>query len=396
MRILLTTDLFTPSVNGVVTSVLNLREVLTDRGHDVRILTLSPIELSYFYNDVYFIGSMKIPVYQDIHAAIHIPLEIMKNILDWNPDIIHSQCEFFTFAFAKSIAKKTKAPLVHTYHTMYENYARYVKLNERMGEKAVSHFVQNRLGKVPNLIAPTKKVADSLTEYGLSGKIHIIPTGIDLVKFQKREETDTLITLKKKLGISLDSPVLISIGRLAQEKNSDELVRNFVEIRKWNRNVVMVFVGDGPFREKLEHMANSLKISDSMIFTGMIAPSEIALYYQLGTIFVSASQSETQGLTYIEALASELPVVCRYDECIEDVVVAGYNGFSYTNDEEYLQAIKTILGNTKLLETMSKNASSQAKRYSFSRFGSDMEKLYLDSIAQNRITISREKNFNLD
>jgi 1,2-diacylglycerol 3-alpha-glucosyltransferase len=396
MRILLTTDLFTPSVNGVVTSVLNLREVLTDRGHDVRILTLSPIELSYFYNDVYFIGSMKIPVYQDIHAAIHIPLDIMKDILDWSPAIVHSQCEFFTFAFAKTIAKKAKAPLVHTYHTMYENYARYLKLNERMGEKAVSHFVQNRLGKVPNLIAPTKKVADSLTEYGLSGKIHIIPTGIDLVKFQKREETDTLITLKKKLGISLDSPVLISIGRLAQEKNSDELVRNFVEIRKWNRNVVMVFVGDGPFREKLEHMANSLKISDSMIFTGMIAPSEIALYYQLGTIFVSASQSETQGLTYIEALASELPVVCRYDECIEDVVVAGYNGFSYTNDEEYLQAIKTILGNTKLLETMSKNASSQAKRYSFSRFGSDMEKLYLDSIAQNRITISREKNFNLD
>jgi 1,2-diacylglycerol 3-alpha-glucosyltransferase len=396
MRILLTTDLFTPSVNGVVTSVLNLREVLTDRGHDVRILTLSPIELSYFYNDVYFIGSMKIPVYQDIHAAIHIPLDIMKDILDWSPAIVHSQCEFFTFAFAKTIAKKAKAPLVHTYHTMYENYARYLKLNERMGEKAVSHFVQNRLGKVYNLIAPTKKVADSLTEYGLSGKIHIIPTGIDLAKFEKRENKDTLIALKTKLGIPLDSPVLISIGRLAQEKNSDELVRNFVEILKWNRNVVMLFVGDGPFREKLEHMANSLKISDNIIFTGMIAPSEIALYYQLGTIFVSASQSETQGLTYIEALASELPVVCRYDECIEDVVVAGYDGFPYMNDEEYLQAIKTILGDTKLLGNMKKNASLQSKRYSFSRFGSDIEKLYLDSIAQNRINISRENNFDLN
>jgi 1,2-diacylglycerol 3-alpha-glucosyltransferase len=265
-----------------------------------------------------------------------------------------------------------------------------------MGEKAVSHFVQNRLGKVYNLIAPTKKVADSLTEYGLSGKIHIIPTGIDLAKFEKRENKDTLIALKTKLGIPLDSPVLISIGRLAQEKNSDELVRNFVEILKWNRNVVMLFVGDGPFREKLEHMANSLKISDNIIFTGMIAPSEIALYYQLGTIFVSASQSETQGLTYIEALASELPVVCRYDECIEDVVVAGYDGFPYMNDEEYLQAIKTILGDTKLLGNMKKNASLQSKRYSFSRFGSDIEKLYLDSIAQNRINISRENNFDLN
>ena len=380
MRILLTTDLFAPSVNGVVTSVLNLSEVLSKRGHDVRILTLSPIELSYFYNDVYFIGSMKIPVYQDIRAAVHIPPDIMKDILAWSPQIVHSQCEFFTFSFAKAIAKKTNASLVHTYHTMYENYARYIKLNERIGEKAVSRFVNRRLGRVKHIIAPTQKVADSLVAYGLSSTIHIVPTGIDLAKFEKKESPDTILDLKKTIGIPSDSPVLISIGRLAQEKNAEELLVNFAKILTWNKKVVMVFVGDGPHREKLEHLAHSLDVYDNVFFTGMIAPSDIALYYQLGTIFVAASQSETQGLTYIEALASGLPVVCRYDDCVEDVVIDGKNGFTYTTDEEYVEQIKAILVNSQMLKDMGEQATLQAKRYSFSRFGSDVESIYLDCL----------------
>ncbi|WP_155816639.1 glycosyltransferase [Sphaerochaeta pleomorpha] len=392
MRILLTTDLFTPSVNGVVTSVLNLCEVLTEKGHDVRILTLSPIELSYFYNDVYFIGSMKIPVYQDIRAAVRIPPDIMKDILAWSPEIVHSQCEFFTFTFAKVIAKKSKAPLVHTYHTMYENYARYIKLNERIGEKAVSCFVQTRLGKVKHIIAPTKKVADSLRDYGITSTLHIVPTGIDLVKFEKKETQETIMALKQKIGISLNSPVLISIGRLAQEKKSEELLKNFVEILKWNKNSIMLFVGDGPYREKLEHLSHSLSISDNVIFTGMIAPSDIALYYQLGTIFVAASQSETQGLTYIEALASGLPVVCRYDDCIEDVVIAGKNGFTYTTDEEYVRSVQEILGNDQMLKDMGESATLQAKRYSFARFGSDVEAIYLDCLGTTKATVARESH----
>ena len=380
MKILLTTDLFAPSVNGVVTSVLNLSEVLAKRGHDVRILTLSPIELSYFYNDVYFIGSMKIPVYQDIRAAVRIPPDIMKDILAWSPEIVHTQCEFFTFSFAKAIARKSNAPMVHTYHTMYENYARYVKLNERIGEKAVSRFVQRRLGKVKHIIAPTQKVADSLENYGLTSTIHIVPTGIDLAKYEKKEDPDAILALKQTIGIPVDSPVLISIGRLAQEKNAGELLKNFAKILKRNKDVVMVFVGDGPYRGNLEHLCHSLSISDNVIFTGMIAPSDIALYYQLGTIFVAASQSETQGLTYIEALASGLPVVCRYDDCVEDVVIDGKNGFTYTTDEEYIERIQLILQDNKMLKEMGEQATLQARRYSFSRFGSDVESIYLDCL----------------
>ena len=380
MKILLTTDLFAPSVNGVVTSVLNLSEVLAKRGHDVRILTLSPIELSYFYNDVYFIGSMKIPVYQDIRAAVRIPPDIMKDILAWSPEIVHTQCEFFTFSFAKAIARKSNAPMVHTYHTMYENYARYVKLNERIGEKAVSRFVQRRLGKVKHIIAPTQKVADSLENYGLTSTIHIVPTGIDLAKYEKMEDPDAILALKQTIGIPVDSPVLISIGRLAQEKNAGELLKNFAKILKRNKDVVMVFVGDGPYRGNLEHLCHSLSISDNVIFTGMIAPSDIALYYQLGTIFVAASQSETQGLTYIEALASGLPVVCRYDDCVEDVVIDGKNGFTYTTDEEYIERIQLILQDNKMLKEMGEQATLQARRYSFSRFGSDVESIYLDCL----------------
>ncbi len=79
----------------------------------------------------------------------------------------------------------------------------------------------------------------------------------------------------------------------------------------------------------------------------MIPQTDIAYYYQLGQFFVSASQSETQGLTYIEALASGVPLLCRKDECLNNVVIEGKNGFQYTNDAEFEKYFGSLLNLSK-------------------------------------------------
>lgn len=155
MKVLITTDLYTTDTNGVVTSVKNLTDALIARGHEVRILTLADGLQSYRIGNVFYIRSMPLGViYPDVRMPTSYHHRLIKQLVDWKPDVIHSQCEFFSFQFARYLAKKTGAPIVHTYHTLYEQYATYVLPIKGVGEKAVGKLSKMRLKNVQCVIAP--------------------------------------------------------------------------------------------------------------------------------------------------------------------------------------------------------------------------------------------------
>ena len=162
MKVLITTDLFTTATNGVVTSVKNLYEELVGKGHEVRILTFSENKTSYKKGPAYFIASRPFNVYPDVRCPSKYHHPFVKEIIEWKPDVIHSQCEFFSFQFAKKSSKKTKAPIVHTYHTLYEQYVTYVIPFKRLGKRLVKSASRWRLKRVHTIIAPTKKVENTL------------------------------------------------------------------------------------------------------------------------------------------------------------------------------------------------------------------------------------------
>ena len=143
-------------------------------------------------------------------------------------------------------------------------------------------------------------------------------------------------------------------------------------------NTVFVIVGSGPYLDNLKELAYAENISDKVIFTGAVEPENIAAYYRLGDIFLSASQSETQGLTYIEALASGLPAVCRRDDCLNDVITNGKNGGQYTDFKEFSELIRTFLFNDELYKSMSENAVQTAQKYSAEKFAKDVETVYME------------------
>ena len=129
MKVLITTDLYTTATNGVVTSVRNLSRELTETGHEVKILTLSDTLHSHKKGNTYYIHSLPLKVYPDVRMPLPRSSHsqpLLRELIDWKPDIVHSQCEFFSFHYARRIAKRTGAPLVHTYHTQYEQYVSYV------------------------------------------------------------------------------------------------------------------------------------------------------------------------------------------------------------------------------------------------------------------------------
>ena len=135
-------------------------------------------------------------------------------------------------------------------------------------------------------------------------------------------------------------------------------------------------MGDGPARADLQKQTQSLGISDHMIFTGMVDPSQVQEYYQLGDVFVSASTSETQGLTYIEAAANGLPLLCRQDDCLQDVLQPGENGYEYTSAEEFLRAIDTVMADPQWREAASRRSQEIAASFDKKVFGDAIESIY--------------------
>ncbi len=377
MKILITTDLFTTNTNGVVTSVHNLWEELEKKGHDVRILTLSDNLDNHKEGNVYYIRSIPIEfIYPDVRMPISFRNSLINELIEWKPDIVHSQCEFFSFQYAQRISKISGAPLVHTYHTLYEQYVAYVMPVKRFGKSMVQRMSRMRLKGVSVIIAPTEKVEDTLRDYGLSNEIQVVPSGISLEQHFRRMSKEQRAQRRKELGIPDDCSVLLNLGRIGTEKNLDELMEYFAEARKRNSKLIFMLVGDGPAKKQLEELAETLGISDSVIFTGMVDPSVVQTYYQLADVFVSASTSETQGLTYIEAAANRLPLLCREDECLRSVIEEGVNGYEYTNLEEFLSKLDIIIENSEWRKNAGKHSEEIAKSFDKSQFVETMLDIY--------------------
>ncbi|MGE4484141.1 MAG: glycosyltransferase family 4 protein [Oscillospiraceae bacterium] len=380
MKILITTDWYSPVINGVVTSVSNLRKELLLLGHDVRVLTLSRTTHSFTKDGVAYIGSIGAgKIYPGARLKTSFTNSYVQEITRWKPDIIHSQCEFSTFFIARRIAKKLDIPIVHTYHTVYEDYTHYFSPNQKWGRHMAESYSRWVLKQTACVIAPTDKVRTILSEYGVGRDIRVIPTGIDLRKFTMETDPEKLLDLKRGLGIPAENRVLIYVGRLAKEKNLEEILTLHAKMRQ--ENVTLLIVGDGPHRSSLEHTSEQLGIGSKVVFTGMIPPDSVADYYRLGDLFVSASGSETQGLTYIEALASGIPALCRKDPCLDNVIVNGKNGWQYEDESDYFEKLALYLSSSDVRASMSYYAAQMSdQQYSAAAFAKKAESTYNDML----------------
>ncbi len=377
LKILITTDLYTTETNGVVTSVKNLFDELTAKGHDVRILTISDNLHSHKDGVVTYIRSVSLEkIYPNVRMPVSYRHKLIQEIIDWKPDIVHSQCEFFSYQFASRISRITGAPIVHTYHTLYEQYmTSYLIPNKRLGDYLVKVLTRQRLKKVKTLVAPTQKVENTLQGYGMHNPISVVPSGISLEQHQKRLTPEARQEKRLALGIREDDQVLLNLGRLGGEKNLGELLLLFAKARVENDHLKFLIVGDGPARPDLEAQAKELGVQEHVIFTGMVPPAEVQDYYQLGDVFVSASTSETQGLTYIEAAANGLPLLCRQDDCLADVLQEGENGYEYTSSDEFLQAIDAVM-DPAWRQSATRRSEEIASSFGKKAFGDAIENIY--------------------
>lgn len=381
MNIGLFTDSYPPYINGVATSVYNLREALKKLGHTVYIVTVNDSIIKHEYDEkekILRIPGIPIGIYDYRLSEIY-PVSTVKIIKKWKLDVIHSHTEFGVGIFARILAKKFKIPLVHTYHTLYEDYTHYITHNhfDKLSKKIVKDLTKVYCVKTAKeTIVPTEKIYKLFKEkYMITKNLSVIPSGIDIERFfEENVEHDKVEQIKEKYGIIKDDFTIIFVGRLAQEKNIEFLLNAQQKlIEKRINNIKLLIVGDGPDKENYINITRKLNIFDKVIFTGKIEQDKIQYYYQCADAFVTASNSETQGLTVIEAMAAGVVPICINDMAFIDMLP---KKSLFNNQKEYINRLITFSTDEELRKEYKAEIRKKAEEYSSNTYAQRVLNVY--------------------
>lgn len=394
MRIGIFSDTYTPFINGVSTSIVCLKKALEKKGHEVYVVTVNNEKMGYSYDEkerVMRIPALKAGIY-DYRLSMIYSFKAKKKIKELNLDVIHSQTEFGIGTFARLVAMELDIPIVHTYHTLYEEYLNSLTKNKikymvnGFVEYLAEYYCDSSIGE---LIVPTAKTKEIFKkQYKFKREVHVIPNGIDLDKFSiENINKKELEKIKKQYGIKDTDFVIMYVGRLGPEKNITFLARAQKQIVKKHKNCKLVIVGEGPMKNELEKITSSIR--ENVIFTGKIPQSDIQYYYRLADVFATASKFETQGLTVIEALASGVCALCILDDSFKDALIDNVNGNFFETEKEYVDLVDKLMTDEKLLNKYKKNAIKTANEHSYLTFGDKVLEVYELAIKNNKEKTTR-------
>ena len=389
MNIALFTDTYAPDINGVATSSAILRDEFIKHGHQVLVVTTElPTDSDYQDHDelILRLPGIDLKKLYGYRASRIFSFKGMKEIKEFDPQVIHIQTEFGVGIFGKIAGEILNVPVCYTYHTMWADYAHYLTHGTNTAATHVARKIIEKISKIygdtcTELIVPSYKTADALKEYGISKDIHVVPTGLQLERFDRVHcQPDVVQKIKEEYHLQ-DCFVVTFLGRIAPEKSIDVLINAMNRIQKSHPHIRLMLVGGGPQIEELQQQVQDMHLEDVISFTGVKDGSLVPSYYHASNLFVSASLTETQGLTFIEAMASGIPVLARYDENLKDVIEEGRNGYFFHSEDELVE--KLVMMSQMDLTAMSQHAYEDAKQFSSERFYEKIMTVYEKALSNH-------------
>ncbi len=350
MKIALFSETYLPEVNGVVSHVEVLKEGLKKFGHEVLIITSDIKATKHHISDgVLYCPARKIKKIYNYGLALPYSTERFNYIKAFDPDVVHIHTEFGIGMFGLKVAKKLKKPAVYTVHTIYDEYLHYVVppyLNS-VGKEIFYRYLRRIANQADLLLGPSKKSQEFLNRVGVNKDLNVIANGVDIKRFSSESTSATELNkqrtqIRNLYNIPLDAFVGCNVTRMGKEKSLDVLIKYVSEYMLKNKNFYLMLVGDGPEKKELERISEDLKLKNKVVFPGKILNKDIIPYYLASDVFISTSLSDTNSISMLEAMATGLPVLQRYDEINKDQVINGVNGFVFEDIETMSQCLDNI------------------------------------------------------
>lgn len=365
MRIALFSECYSPVTNGVVTSVVTLRETLQALGHTVYVFAPGcpqPDDDA----DVFRLPELPFPRHP-YHFARPFP-RLHFEFAALNADIVHCQHPFTVGRLGADLAKKHRLPMVYTAHSLYDTMATCSKspIVRTMGPKAARGLVRRFCDRADYVIAPTRHTRDALKADGVRARYAVVPSGVipPVVSPDARER------IRAQFGIAPKTPLLLYVGRLGPEKRLDLLLRSVAQLQTFGlpeplSDFRLAVVGEGQCGDELHYLAQELRVADRVIFAGGQPHATIGDWYAAGDIFTMPSPAETQGLVLVEAMNVGLPCVAVDRGGTREVVEQGETGLRVPMDSgAFARAVDFLLRNPQVCRTLGENGKIRALEYS--------------------------------
>jgi 1,2-diacylglycerol 3-alpha-glucosyltransferase len=403
MKVGIFTDSYTPDISGVVASIRTLKGALEARGHEVFVFAPSngnavPEER------VFRQPSMPVFFEKSLRICIGIAPGTLLAIKGYGLDVVHTQTEFSIGIFGKIVALVLDLPIVHTYHTMYKDYLHYLDRGagrprrnaalRQLSSDMVRVLSRDFCNTCDAVIAPTDKVRDLLASYEVKAPIRVLPSGVALERFREAaRDPEARRRARAELGIAEDAPLVAFIGRLAKEKSIDMILRALPALVERLPAAKLLVMGEGPERPALEALAGELCPPGSFLFAGSRPWSGIPEYYRAADVFVTASATETQGLTVLEAMAAEVPVAARRDPSFASMIEDGVDGLLFSDPGQLTEALLLALTDKARARSLVSAGREKAGEYSDQAFGEKVEAVYEEAIRVRASARARRREF---
>lgn len=418
MKIVISTDIYYPMINGVAVFSRNLAAGLKKRGHKVMVLAPSidgkfKVEKDEEYGfTVIRLKSRKIHVYPDqinkvpeakdilgvklpkvyykngLNVSLNCYRTIKKVLDDFQPDIIHDQTPGPVALSVFRYAKKNSIPLVSTDHAYPDNLTQQLKLpraakkpiNAMMNKYFVSFLKRSEYATMPT----EQAVADLIPQKRKPFKVPVeaLSNGIDLSRFAKGKANPEIY---EEYNIPKTKPIVLYVGRVDPEKSLDILMSAFIKAHEKVPDAHLVVVGDGTARPKLEAQIEKAGLSDHAHFLGRVIGDNLPQLYRTGTVFAITSKTETQSIVLMEAMASGLPCVAVDAGAIHELVKTNKNGYLCEADDVNAVAngLVKILNDKDRRAKMSDESVKRAAKHDISHTLTRMEEIY-QQVLDNR------------
>jgi len=372
LKIAIFTEVYYPFLSGVITHIETLKNALESQGHNVLIITTDPAaEKHYLKDGVLYCPAKTLKKIYGYGFTSPISRKRLKFIEEFAPDVCHIHTEFTIGLFGLHVAKKLKLPIVYTLHTMYDDYVFYIapKPFERIAIPASHVYFRKIAEQADEIIGPSTKVVEYLRRCKVFRPVNIVPNTVDLTQFLP-ENIDPIKVhqVKTKLGITDGDTALCFVGRLGKEKSLDALITFFANAFKSDAKKKLFIIGDGPEGDMLKQQVEKEKINN-VFFLGRIEHNDLPAYYAAFNLYATASLSEINSISMLEAFASGLYVLHRKDPLNPNQVIDGENGKLFDNNTEFKEAVERYTALPDVGKAvLRQNVSASANRYGSTEF----------------------------
>lgn len=352
MRIAFFTDTFTPEINGVTNTLSKLSDYLTRMGQDF--LFVAPD-----YNTpeqaadehCHRVSGIRAPINPQSRLAF--PLSRDMNVLmeKFNPDVIHITDPLGIGIAGLKYARRNSLPIVMSYHTNFDNYLKYHKLDNLT--ELVYKYMKWFYSFADLTLCPSKQTMSDLDKRGFA-RLGLWSRGIDAVRFTPFHRTNRL---REEFGLG-NRLIFLYVGRVAPEKSMDLLTAAAKQIEKqYGDKAAFVITGDGPYCDVMRHQGGG-----NIYFTGFKQGRELSEIYASADCFVCPSSTETFGNVMLEAMAAGVPVVCADKGGQLDFAQSGENALLFESDnaQSLTDVLAGILDQPEMLQALSVNARKTA------------------------------------